>query len=239
MCTFDISPPISGSAPDVQSFYVCCASQAREHLNAIAEATEELDEQSQLEVVQHLIRTMRTTTKGGLIPGADGNRRKLSNSEVRLVNEMTPQVLQVLNRLEKSLGKNPRVRASFPCPSVRSSATHVVSFPPMFVWALSVSNDCVFRLVRCILQVHLYIAEALAFGLGVQSFMSQGRCLGQVNRMAKSIDVAVRQQPHLESGMPHVIRGMFHLNVPPPLRSVPKAKESFHAALKVRFSNYF
>lgn len=83
-----------------------------DHLNAIAEAAEELDEQSQLEVVQHLIRTMRTTTKGGLIPGADGNRRKLSSSEVRLVNEMTPQVLQVLNRLEKSLGKNPRVRAS-------------------------------------------------------------------------------------------------------------------------------
>lgn len=58
----------------------------------------------------------------------------------------------------------------------------------------------------------------------------------QVNRMAKSIDLAVKQQPHMDSGMPHVIRGMFHLNVPPPLKSVPKARESFHRALKVRTS---
>lgn len=78
-------------------------------LNAISEQTSRMDEQSQLEVVQRIISTMRTTTKGGLIPGADGNRRKLTDPEVRLVNEMTPEVLKLLNRLEKVLGKNPRV----------------------------------------------------------------------------------------------------------------------------------
>lgn len=33
----------------------------------------------------------------------------------------------------------------------------------------------------CCDQVHLYIAEALGFSLGTQSFMSQASCLGQVS----------------------------------------------------------
>ena len=52
--------------------------------------------------------------------------------------------------------------------------------------------------------------------------------------MSKSIDVAVKSEPSLDSGMPYVVRGMFHLNVPRPMKSVPKAKECFHEALKVR-----
>jgi hypothetical protein len=37
-----------------------------------------------------------------------------------------------------------------------------------------------------------------------------------------------------DGGMPYVIRGMFHLNCPRPLKNVPKASENFHEALKVR-----
>lgn len=57
--------------------------------------------------------------------------------------------------------------------------------------------------------------------------------LHKVNRMSKCIDAAVKQTPQLDSGMPYVIRGMFHLNCPRPLKSVTKAKENFQRALEV------
>lgn len=37
----------------------------------------------------------------------------------------------------------------------------------------------------------------------------------------------------LDSGLPHLIRGMYHLNCPPPLKSVAKARQCFHKALEV------
>lgn len=38
----------------------------------------------------------------------------------------------------------------------------------------------------------------------------------------------------LDSGLPYLIRGMYHLNCPPPLKSVSKARQCFHKALQVR-----
>ncbi len=38
----------------------------------------------------------------------------------------------------------------------------------------------------------------------------------------------------LDSGLPYLIRGMYHLNCPPPLKSVAKARQCFHKALQVR-----
>jgi len=52
--------------------------------------------------------------------------------------------------------------------------------------------------------------------------------------MTQSIEVAVRDEPSLDSGLPYVIRGMFYLNCPVPLKSVTKAKRCFVEALKVR-----
>jgi len=42
------------------------------------------------------------------------------------------------------------------------------------------------------------------------------------------------QRPKIDSGMPYVMRGMYHLNCPPPLKSISKARENFQRALEVR-----
>lgn len=167
-------------------------SQAMHRLTFISQHSPGIDDRAALDLVHKIIVTMRTSTKGGMVPGADGSRRPLTPSEHKLVVQMAPEVIKLLNRLEKEkqgLKKHP--------------------------------------------QLHLYIAEALGFNLGTQGLMSQARALDQVARMSRSIDVAMKTQPSLDSGMPHVIRGMFHLNCPPPLKSVPKARECFHRALQI------
>jgi hypothetical protein len=53
----------------------------------------------------------------------------------------------------------------------------------------------------------------------------------------------VAKHPGLKGGAPFIIQGMMHLNAPPPLRSVRKAKECFEAAYRVDAqsprNNYF
>ena len=51
--------------------------------------------------------------------------------------------------------------------------------------------------------------------------------------MSHSMDLALKLGPNMDSGMPYLIRGMFHLNCPPPLKSVSKARSCFEKALQV------
>jgi hypothetical protein len=54
-----------------------------------------LDPSAQLDLIERLLVALRAATEGGLMPGADGRKRSMSDSQLRLVAAVQPEVRSV------------------------------------------------------------------------------------------------------------------------------------------------
>lgn len=51
-----------------------------------------LDPSAQLDLIERLLVALRAATEGGLMPGADGRKRSMSEPQLRLVAAVQPEV---------------------------------------------------------------------------------------------------------------------------------------------------
>jgi tetratricopeptide (TPR) repeat protein len=211
------------------------------------------DPSKKLLYIEQLVWTLRTVTNGIMLPRSDGQYKELGKHEIDLINGLTPPLLKTLTHIEKKTMEKKKLllkdEHTLDVNKFTQVQLYIAELLGFQISAFKDSIQCnnfgsLNQKVNRGSKKHKdkeksnKMIEKADIGLTEKqninrNYLAMTPMLPHVKRMSNNIESSVKNAPHVDSGMPYVIKGMYHMNCPGPLRNLEKAKENFLKALRV------
>ena len=205
--------------------------------------------------IEQLIWSLRTVTNGIMLPRSDGRYEELGRHEIDLINAFTPPLLKTLSNMERTYqqtqntdGKKKSFEAEGMLDLNKFTQVQLYIAELLGFQISAVKDNTPWKTLNvgensglCKQHQSSRMDTNTVNTEGTrpfaqkrkQNYLAMTSMLPHVKRMSNNIESSVKNAPHIDSGMPYIIKGMYYMNCPRPLRNMDKAKENFLKALRV------